>query len=129
MQNPTKPKSKAKAKTPKRAPFEFGGQTVEQGTRAVIDLPISSLPNRLQMNLPVHVIHGKKDGPTVFVSAAIHGDEIIGVEIIRRLSQRPALKALRGTLLLIPIVNGYGFLNHSRYLPDRRDLNRCFPGS
>lgn len=81
------------------------------------------------MSLPVKIYHGAKPGPVLFVSAAIHGDEIVGVEIIRRLSKRPSLKQLAGTLLLVPIVNGYGFLNRSRYLPDRRDLNRSFPGS
>lgn len=63
------------------------------------------------------------------MSAAIHGDEIIGVEIIRRLLRSPALKRLRGTLICVPIVNIFGFITHSRYLPDRRDLNRSFPGS
>lgn len=62
------------------------------------------------------------------MSAAIHGDEVMGVEIVRRLLRMPSLDSLKGTLLAIPIVNSYGFLNHSRYLPDRRDLNRSFPG-
>jgi predicted deacylase len=79
--------------------------------------------------MSVHVIHGKSDGPTVFVSAGVHGDEVIGVEIVRRLIRAPNLKSLRGTLIVIPIVNTFGFINHSRYLPDRRDLNRSFPGS
>jgi len=65
----------------------------------------------------------------VFVSAGIHGDEVIGVEIVRRLLRAPNLKSLRGTLIVVPIVNAFGFINHSRYLPDRRDLNRMFPGS
>ena len=64
----------------------------------------------------------------MFVSAAIHGDEVLGVEIVRRLARHPALRRIRGTLLLIPIVNVLGFIGHSRYLPDRRDLNRSFPG-
>ena len=65
----------------------------------------------------------------MFVSAAVHGDEIIGVEIARRLLRVSSLKSLKGTLLVVPIVNTFGFINHSRYLPDRRDLNRSFPGS
>jgi predicted deacylase len=64
----------------------------------------------------------------LFVSSAIHGDEIIGVEIVRRLLRSRSLNRLRGTLLAIPVVNAFGFLNRSRYLPDRRDLNRSFPG-
>ena len=79
--------------------------------------------------MSAHVIHGRKAGPAVFVSAGIHGDEVIGVEIVRRLLTMSNLRSLRGTLICVPIVNAFGFLNHSRYLPDRRDLNRCFPGS
>ena len=79
--------------------------------------------------MTVHVIHGRRDGPVVFVSASVHGDEINGVEIIRRLGRMPQFKRLAGTLLLVPVVNLFGFHNRSRYLPDRRDLNRSFPGS
>ena len=81
------------------------------------------------MGLPVRVIHGKKPGPCLFVTAAIHGDEINGVEVVRRLAQSPRVRRLHGTLLAVPVVNVYGFLQQSRYLPDRRDLNRSFPGS
>ena len=79
--------------------------------------------------MPVHVIHGRSPGPTLFVSAALHGDEINGIEIIRRVLQKKLLKSLKGTLVAIPIVNVYGLVTGSRYLPDRRDLNRSFPGS
>ncbi len=79
--------------------------------------------------MPVQVVSGKQDGPVLFVSAAIHGDEINGVEIIRRLLRHKVLRRLRGTLVAVPIVNVHGVLHHSRYLPDRRDLNRAFPGS
>jgi predicted deacylase len=65
----------------------------------------------------------------MFVSAAVHGDEVIGVEIVRRLLRAPQLGSLRGTLIVVPVVNSFGFLSRSRYLPDRRDLNRCFPGA
>jgi hypothetical protein len=75
------------------------------------------------------VVHGEEHGPVIFLSGAIHGDEIQGVEIIRRILNHPALTRLKGTLLAVPIVNSFGFLNHTRYMPDRRDLNRCFPGS
>jgi predicted deacylase len=79
--------------------------------------------------MPVRVLRARRPGPSLFVSAALHGDEINGVEIIRRLLALPLLKRLRGTLLAVPVVNIYGFISHSRYLPDRRDLNRAFPGS
>jgi predicted deacylase len=81
------------------------------------------------MTIPVHVVSGKKSGPVLFVSAAIHGDEINGVEIIRRLLKLPSMRRLRGTIIAVPIVNVHGLVNHSRYLPDRRDLNRSFPGT
>lgn len=81
------------------------------------------------MDLPIHIIHGKKEGPRLFISAAIHGDELNGVEIIRRLLKQKTLQNIRGTLIAIPIVNMFGLIQHSRYLPDRRDLNRSFPGS
>lgn len=90
---------------------------------------MASLYSHAPMSLPVQVVCGKYGGPRLFVSAAIHGDEINGVEIIRRLLHLSSLKKIRGTLLAVPIVNVYGFVNRSRYLPDRRDLNRSFPGS
>jgi predicted deacylase len=79
--------------------------------------------------LPVRIHHGREDGPTVWISAALHGDEIGGVEIIRRVHQVLDPRRLRGTVLSVPIVNAHGFLFGDRYLPDRRDLNRSFPGS
>lgn len=112
-----------------QAAFEIGDQTIHAGTRSTVELPVSLLANHIPVNLPVHVVHGARPGPVIFLSAAVHGDEIIGVEIIRRVLRSAALNRLSGTLLAIPIVNVYGFLNQSRYLPDRRDLNRCFPGS
>jgi predicted deacylase len=114
---------------PARPAFEIGGETIAAGSRRTVDLPVSVLSDHTQVNLSVHVIHGRRNGPTIFVSAGIHGDEVIGVEIVRRLLRAPNLAALRGTLIVVPIVNTYGFLNHSRYLPDRRDLNRSFPGN
>ena len=112
----------------KRKPFEIGGVSVAPGTRRTVDVPVSVLSDHTPVHLSVHVAHGRKPGPVMFVSAAIHGDEVIGVEIVRRLLNAKALTPMAGTLLAVPIVNTFGFLNHSRYLPDRRDLNRCFPG-
>ncbi|MGM0595028.1 MAG: succinylglutamate desuccinylase/aspartoacylase family protein [Pseudomonadota bacterium] len=109
-------------------PITLNGVTVEPGTRQTVDLPIAKLYTHTMLAMPVHVVNGKRDGPRLFVSAAIHGDELNGVEIIRRLLRLPVLKRLRGTLIAIPIVNVHGFLERSRYLPDRRDLNRSFPG-
>jgi predicted deacylase len=107
----------------------IGGGEIKPGQRLTVDLPIARLYTRTEMTMPVHVVHGKRPGPKLFVSAAIHGDEINGVEIIRRLLKLKLINKLHGTLIAIPTVNVYGFINRSRYLPDRRDLNRCFPGS
>ncbi|MEJ2508910.1 MAG: succinylglutamate desuccinylase/aspartoacylase family protein [Gammaproteobacteria bacterium] len=102
---------------------------IAPGERLTVDLPVAKLYTHTQMAMPVHVVNGRRKGPRLFVSAAIHGDEIIGVEVIRRLLRLPALKRLRGSLFAIPIVNVHGLIHRSRYLPDRRDLNRSFPGS
>ena len=93
------------------------------------DAPLPSLYSHAAMSLPIHVVHGRHEGPRLLVCAAVHGDEIVGVEIIRRILRSPLLKRLHGTLVAVPVVNVYGFVNQSRYLPDRRDLNRVFPGN
>ena len=79
--------------------------------------------------MPIHVVHGRNPGPCLLVCAAIHGDEINGVEIVRRVLLNKSIDRIKGTLIAIPIVNVFGFVSKSRYLPDRRDLNRSFPGS
>ena len=112
-----------------RAAFQIGAEQIAAGHRRIVQLPVSVLSDHTPVNLSVEVIHGRLDGPVMIVSAAVHGDEVIGVEIVRRLLANPALRRLRGTLLVVPIVNTYGFLSRSRYMPDRRDLNRSFPGS
>lgn len=107
----------------------IGGRSISLGSRVTVELPVPLLYTHTPVAMPVQVLRGRRDGPRLFVCAAVHGDELNGVEIIRRLLRRPALKRLRGTLIAIPIVNVYGVLHQSRYLPDRRDLNRSFPGS
>lgn len=109
--------------------IELGGVTIAAGSRVSINLPIAELYTHIEATMPVEVIRGKRPGPTLFVSAAVHGDEINGIEIVRRLLAHPKLNSIKGTLIAVPIVNVQGFLEQSRYLPDRRDLNRCFPGS
>ena len=130
--NPAKQEPVAVAKENKvkvRKPFDIGEFSIAAGTRKTIDLPISLLYDHTPMTLTAHVIHGRRAGPKLFVSAAIHGDELNGVEIIRRLIRLTRLSHLHGTLVAVPIVNIYGFIGNTRYLPDRRDLNRSFPGS
>jgi uncharacterized protein len=106
----------------------IGGITVAPGERRGLSLPAGMLHTHVAIEMPVWVINGRHPGPKLFISAAIHGDELNGIEIIRRIRVRP-LTGLRGTLLLVPVVNVFGLLHHARYLPDRRDLNRSFPGS
>jgi predicted deacylase len=109
----------------------IGGIEVKAGEQRSIDLELPPFYTHTPVSMPVHVINGKKPGPTLFVSAAVHGDEINGVEIIRRLinAEKEVLENISGTLIAVPVVNVYGFISQSRYLPDRRDLNRFFPGS
>lgn len=101
---------------------------IKRGERLRINIDMGSIYDFTDVKMPVEVIRGKKDGPTLFVSSTIHGDEINGIEITRRLLEHKALKNICGMLIVIPIVNIFGFNDRSRYLPDRRDLNRCFPG-
>jgi len=112
-----------------RAAFEIAGQTVAPGSRQTVSLEIGRLYTHTHLELVAEVIHGRREGPVLLVCAAIHGDELNGVEICRQLMKRKGLERLRGTLIIVPVVNIFGFLHRSRYLPDRRDLNRCFPGS
>ncbi|WP_245577098.1 succinylglutamate desuccinylase/aspartoacylase family protein [Maridesulfovibrio zosterae] len=112
-----------------RKAFSIAGESIDPGTRGTIDIAAAKLYNRNELFMNIHVVHGKSDGPVLFVSGAVHGDEINGVEIIRRLLKLKLLNSLRGTLIAVPVVNSFGFVNRSRYLPDRRDLNRFFPGS
>lgn len=106
----------------------LSGETIEPGTTRDIHLKISETAIGDPVSIPVRVICGPKPGPTCFITAAIHGNELNGVGIVRGLLADPELKVECGTLIIVPVVNIFGFESHSRYLPDRRDLNRCFPG-
>lgn len=110
-------------------PFELGGERVEPGNRADISIPAAKLYTNTPLDIVARVVHGKKAGPRLLICSAVHGDEINGVEICRRLLKHPALKHIKGTLIVVPVINLFGFTQKSRYLPDRRDLNRSFPGS
>ena len=113
----------------KNRTLDIGGVKVAPGERTSVDIPLAAMYTHSDVEMTVHVINGRRPGPCLFVSAAIHGDELNGVDIIRRLLNYKQLNQLRGTLIAIPVVNVHGFLNQSRYLPDGRDLNRSFPGS
>ncbi len=117
------------AKTTRRPPIEIGGTRVAAGTQRVVELPVASLPSGQPVTLSIHVIHGTQPGPTLWISGAVHGDEVVGIEIVRRVADAIKPRTLHGTLLAIHVVNPFGLLHQTRYLPDRRDLNRAFPGS
>lgn len=113
----------------RREPFSLGGVSVPPGKTQVVKLHTGESYLNETVSLPVVVIHGEKPGPTAFVCAAVHGNEINGVDIVRRLIRRLETRSLAGTLLAVPVVNVEGFRMQSRYLPDGRDLNRNFDGN
>lgn len=113
----------------KNQPIEVAGVFVNPGERRRLEIPVAKLPTGTGLSLPIMVINGSKPGPTVWLSAAVHGDEVNGVEIIGQVLDRTEPRSLAGCLIAVPIVNVFGFNAQSRYLPDRRDLNRSFPGS
>ncbi|MEM8930888.1 MAG: succinylglutamate desuccinylase/aspartoacylase family protein [Acidobacteriota bacterium] len=112
-----------------RQSITVGKTAVEPGQQAVVEIPMASLFTGTPVSLTVVVLHGRQPGPTVWLDAAIHGDELNGLQIIREVLQQIDVDRLHGTLLAVPVVNVLGHIQRSRYLPDRRDLNRCFPGS
>ncbi|WP_332400168.1 succinylglutamate desuccinylase/aspartoacylase family protein [Vibrio metschnikovii] len=109
--------------------YQFLGESIPPASKRVIELEAAKLYTHSPLSIPIEIIHGISKGPVLMVNAAIHGDELNGVEIVRQLINSLDPKKLRGTLITVPIVNVFGFIHKSRYLPDRRDLNRCFPGS
>ncbi|MCB9177782.1 MAG: succinylglutamate desuccinylase/aspartoacylase family protein [Caldilineae bacterium] len=108
--------------------MRIAGATVALGETRDLLLPVSQQYSGLPVHLPLRVWRAEAPGPTVLISAAIHGDELNGTGIIRALAASPPFALARGTLVLAPVLNILGFERHSRYLPDRRDLNRSFPG-
>ncbi len=117
------------AKVKANKAVRFVGVDIQPGERRTIDLEAAQLYTHTPLNIPVEVVNGPYAGPTLLVSAAIHGDELNGVEAARQLLSQLDVDRLKGTLVVVPVVNVFGFIHKSRYLPDRRDLNRCFPGS
>ena len=117
------------APVPKPDELVIGGTHVGQGERVRLELPVARLATGSWLSLPVSVVNGRFEGPRFCLSAAVHGDELNGVEIIRQVLANLNPNELHGTVLAVPVVNVFGFVEGSRYLPDRRDLNRSFPGS
>ena len=99
------------------------------GRRHLVEVPVARLPTATRLNLPIMVLNGQRPGPRLWLSAVVHGDELNGLEIVRRVLEVVRPRQLAGTLLAVPVVNVFGMVTETRYLPDRRDLNRSFPGS
>lgn len=108
--------------------FVINGTEIPRGQNGVVNFNIARLPSNTLIDLPVHIFRAKRKGPSLLISAGMHGDELNGLEIIRRLIVENRIKPARGTVVAVPIINIYGFLINSRYLPDGKDLNRSFPG-
>jgi len=108
---------------------EWLGSSVEPGTSASLSIVISEGYSGADIKIPISVWRGAEDGPTVAITAAVHGDEINGTGTIRHINRKCSFNLRAGTLVLVPVINMPGFDRHSRYLPDRRDLNRSFPGT
>ncbi|MCA9076608.1 MAG: succinylglutamate desuccinylase/aspartoacylase family protein [Planctomycetaceae bacterium] len=113
-----------------RKPIDnWQGQAIAPGESRDVKLAIGESYSGMTVRIPLHIRRAKKDGPVLFVTAALHGDEINGTGTIRQLIQDDEFEILKGSVILVPVLNLLAFDRHSRYLPDRRDLNRCFPGS
>ncbi|MFM7485757.1 MAG: succinylglutamate desuccinylase/aspartoacylase family protein, partial [Cytophagales bacterium] len=102
---------------------------IRPGEFKEIVINIARLPSRTQIDTPVYVYRGLEDGPVLALTAGMHGDEINGMEIVRRIIDSGHFRVKRGTVVCMPIINVYGFLNYSREVPDGKDINRSFPGS
>lgn len=111
------------------ASISINGETISRGESKQISLNIAKLPTHTMIDLPIYIYAAKKSGPTLLVSAGLHGDEINGIEVIRRMIGDDSIQPVAGTVIAIPIVNVYAFIYNSRNFPDNKDMNRSFPGS
>lgn len=107
---------------------EIGGQKVAKGEDRLIHLSVARLPTYTNIDLPIRVIRGSKKGPVLLLSGGLHGDEINGIEIVRRMIHKEMVIPEAGTVIAIPLMNVYGFIQNVRGVPDGKDINRSFPG-
>jgi predicted deacylase len=107
----------------------IAGQEIKPGEFKEININIARLPSHTQIDTPIYVSRSLEDGPVLALMAGMHGDEINGMEIVRRILESGLHKTKRGTVVCMPITNVYGFLNFSRDVPDGKDVNRSFPGN
>lgn len=113
----------------KSSSIQICNETIHSGEFLSLALPLPELFSCAPLYMPIKIIHGKQDGPCLLVIAAMHGNELNGTEIINRLLKTAGIKKLTGTLIAIPVMNVYGLINRSRYLPGGIDLDHSFPGS
>ncbi len=113
----------------KNKPLQIANETIHPGENLSLALPLPELFSCAPLYMPIKVVHGKQAGPCLLITAAMHGNELNGTEIINRLLNMSSVKKLRGTLITIPVLNVFGLINRSRYLPGGINLDRCFPGS
>jgi len=113
---------------PRNRSLEIAGASIAPGQEKVVQLGIARLPTGTLIDIPVHIFNAVEPGPVLLLQAGLHGDEINGVETLRRMLQRDLFGIDRGTVIVVPIVNVFGFIHFSRDLPDGKDVNRSFPG-
>ena len=113
---------------PKRPPLRLAGKRIRRGESTTVHLSLGESYQGDSITVPIHVISAKKPGPTLLLTGCIHGDELNGLGVIRELLYGTPPRLQSGTLICMPVVNVFGLEHHSRYMPDRRDLNRVFPG-
>lgn len=114
--------------TPKNNTITVLGKEIEPGQSCELSFDVANLHTSSSVDVPVIIHRAKKPGPVVLFTAGIHGDEVNGVEIVRQIIAKGINKPKRGTIICIPVINVFGFINLSREFPDGRDLNRVFPG-
>ncbi len=104
--------------------------TIKPGQNITIQIPVANLPSGTAINLFAHVYRSKHPGPTILLTGGVHGDEVNGIEIVRRAVREKMFNGLKkGAVIAVPLLNVYGFINFSRGFPDGKDVNRAFPGS
>lgn len=109
--------------------MEILGRKIKAGTTVQLNMDIAKLHTQTPVQVPIIISRGKKDGPTLLLTGGIHGDEINGVEIVRQIIAKKYHKPISGTVICMPLINVFGFLQQERQFPDGRDLNRVFPGT
>lgn len=109
--------------------MELNGIKIARGEDRLVNISIARLPTYTSIDLPVRILRGEEEGPVLLLSGGLHGDEINGIEIIRRMLAKKLLKPAAGTVIAIPLMNVYGFIQNVRGVPDGKDINRSFPGS